>query len=356
MQNFIMKIEIENLHKTIVTNRWLWHLGFWLFYFFIRLRPYYNTVLFYDKLFLKYMLSAEILFLLTTYITIYLFNSLLPKKKHVLFFISGFITWLIYVIGDVHLKKYFLDSLPNFANYKKIDMFLDTFSYYIIFYIFIVLLKYFKNSFINQYNQNIIIKQQMQFELENLKAQISPHFLFNTMNNFYGLAVENSEKLPNLMIRLSNLLRYSLYETKHEKVPLENEILYLENYVELEKIRLEDNLNLLFRYDKSIAESFQIAPLLLITFVENAFKHSKNSLDPILLIEIIISIEANGNLNMSIKNSYNRNVDTDLSSKKGIGLENVKKRLEAIYQNDKYNLTIFQDDSFFTIKLFLNLN
>ncbi len=82
----------------------------------------------------------------------------------------------------------------------------------------------------------------MHFELENLKSQISPHFLFNTMNNFYGLAVDNSNKLPNLMIRLSDLLRYSLYETKQEKVPLENEIKYLENYIELEKIRLEEKL------------------------------------------------------------------------------------------------------------------
>jgi two-component system, LytTR family, sensor kinase len=196
---------ILNSTLILVSNRWLWHCCFWVFYFFIRIRPYYNTILFYDDLFLKYMLSAELLFFATTYATLFLFNQLVPRRKTVAFLMLGLSVWIVYVLGDVHLKKFYLGLMPNFANYNKWNMFLDSIAYYIFFFLFIVLLKYFKNNFIEQYNQSQLVKQQIQFELANLKSQIAPHFLFNTMNNFYGLAVEKSSKLPDLMIRLSDL-------------------------------------------------------------------------------------------------------------------------------------------------------
>lgn len=351
-----MKTQNFNLNKILVENRWLWHVGFWLFYFFIRLRPYYNTFLFYDKLFLKYMLFAEILFFVTTYFTLFLFNKLIPKKKFVIFFGFGLLAWIFYVIGDVFLKKNILGAMPNFSNYNKFDMFLDSFSYYILFYFFIILLKYFKNNFIFQYNQNQVIQQQMYFELENLKSQISPHFLFNTMNNFYGLAVDNSKKLPDLMIRLSDLLRYSLYETKQEKVPLENEIKYLENYIELEKIRLENNLNIEFNTNNKNYKKFQIAPLLLITFLENAFKHAKSTQNESIMIHILFDISNDGILTFKIKNNFNSNSENNFVSTNGIGLENVKKRLEVIYPNENHNLKIEKDERFYFVELILNLN
>ena len=351
-----MKIENFNVNKFLVENRWFWHFGFWLFYSFIRFRLYYKTVMFYDNIFLKYMLSVEVLFLLTTYLTLFLFNFFIPRKKPFLFFILGFISWIFYLVGDVFLKSTILGSLPDFVNYEIKDMFLDSFSSCMLFYFLIILLKYFKNNFIYQFNQNLIVEQQLKFELENLKAQISPHFLFNTMNNFYGLAVDNSIKLPNLMIRLSDLLRYSLYETKQEKVPLENEIKYLENYIELEKIRLEDNLQLEFVINNKNFENFQIAPLLLITFLENAFKHSKKIHEESIIIQIFIDVSNDGILNFKIKNNYNPNSENNLISNKGIGLDNVKKRLEVIYPNKNYSLLIEYDKKFYNVELILNLN
>jgi two-component system, LytTR family, sensor histidine kinase LytS len=350
-----MKFERFNSNAFLVENRWFWHVGFWLFYFIIRLRPYYNTVLFFDNLFLKYMLCVEILFIFTIYITLFLYNILIPMKKLFLFFGLGLLCWILYVVGDGFIKKNILGKLPNFSNYTRLDMFLDSISYYILFYFFLLLLKYFKDNYINQYNQNLVIKQQMAFELENLKAQISPHFLFNTMNNFYGLAVDNSKKLPSLMIQLSDLLRYSLYETKQEKVLLENEIKYLENYIELEKIRLEENLRLEFNVNNLHFEKYQIAPLLLITFLENAFKHSKNIHDEALFIQIKIDVTELGILNFLVKNNYNPNTENTIVSKKGIGLYNVKKRLDVIYPNSKHNLKIYNDAVFFTVELEINL-
>ena len=115
-------------------------------------------------------------------------------------------------------------------------------------------------------------QHEKEAELKLLKAQLNPHFLFNTLNNLYGLSVLKSDKLPGLMLKLSELLRYSLYETKETLVPLEKEIQYLENYISLEKIRLEDTTTIQFTQSGNFV-SQEIAPMLFIVFVENAFKH-----------------------------------------------------------------------------------
>ena len=345
-----------DLNKILIENRILWHFGFWIFYFFIRLRPYYITVLFYDVLFLKYMLLLEILFFITTYITLFLYNKLVPKNKFLLFFVLGFLVWILFVFCDINLKKTVLSSMPNIANYNKLDMFLDSFAYYILFYFFIILLKYFKQNFIQQIIQNQQREQRIQFELENLKSQIAPHFLFNTMNNFYGLAVEKSNILPDLMIRLSDLLRYSLYETKQEKVALESEIKYIENYIALEKIRLEDNLNLEIIINRENFNTYNIAPLLLINFVENAFKHSKNIQNQAVFIAIFVSVSQNGMMTFNIKNNFTTNFKNSLDSKNSIGLENVQKRLTAIYPNKNHDLKTTIENDIYEVTLKINLN
>ena len=350
-----MKTEKLNLNKTLAENRGLWHIGFWLFYFFIRLRPYYITVLFYDKLYLKFMLLAEILFIISTYLTLFSYSILIAKKKYLVFFLSGFLIWIFFVIGQIFLKKEIMQTITEVTNEDFFEQFLDQISYYFLFYLVIVLLKYFKQNFIFHYIQNQQKQQQMHFELENLKAQISPHFLFNTMNNFYGLAVDNSKKLPDLMIRLSDLLRYSLYETKNDKVTLDSEVKYLENYIELEKIRLEDNLEIKFTVDRTNFEKFNIAPLLLITFLENAFKHSKNSYNEAIIINVSIAISSNGILTFKVENNFQLKSEKSMVFEKGIGLENVKKRLAVIYPNENHSLLIKNDGKKYDVELVLNL-
>lgn len=109
-------------------------------------------------------------------------------------------------------------------------------------------------------------------ELKLLKGQLNPHFLFNTLNNLYGLSVIKSDKLPNLMLKLSDLLRYSLYDTQDSLVPLDKEIQYIENYISLEKIRLEDKVTIRFTKSGDFT-NYTIAPMLFIVFIENVFKH-----------------------------------------------------------------------------------
>ncbi len=194
-------------------------------------------------------------------------------------------------------------------------------------------------------------------ELKLLKAQLNPHFLFNTLNNLYGLSVVSSDKLPGLMLKLSDLLRYSLYDTKERLVPLQKEIQYLQNYISLERIRLEDKINIELNINGEIA-NLDIAPMLLIVFVENAFKHLGVSQKG--ESRVVVDLQINNDklifncLNTVDKLGVDRS-DPDLEKgKSGIGLENVKKRLSLIYP-DAHTLKLKMNEEEYIAKLTLKL-
>ncbi len=199
-------------------------------------------------------------------------------------------------------------------------------------------------------------QQEKDAELKLLKAQLNPHFLFNTLNNLYGLSVVKSDKLPNLMLKLSDLLRYSLYETKETYVPLEKEITYLENYMSLEKIRLEDTIDIQFEISGDLS-SKKIAPMLLLVFVENAFKHLSVSKDK--KSKVIVSLhEENNKLIFKCDNTIDTtglNLDNIEKGKSGIGLQNVKKRLAIMYP-EKHQLTINNSANEYRVLLTLALH
>ena len=346
-----MKTEKFNISKILIENRWVWHDCFWIFYVLYIFRNYYVTVLYYMN-YLDFMLISDLFFVVFVYSTLFLYKQMVAKKKYFVFLFTGTLLWVSFVVLRSSLMKV---MVPDVANSKLDDIILTNLPIYFLFYIFVVVFKYLKDNFIVQYHQNQQQKLQMHFELENLKAQISPHFLFNTMNNFYGLAVENSKKLPDLMIRLSDLLRYSLYETQQEKVPLQDEIDYLKNYIELEKIRLESNLDIEFNVDVQDAGKYRIAPLLFIIFIENAFKHARNIVNEPVFIAINIAVSENGILNFAVKNNYNANAQNSFAAEKGIGLENVKKRLNVIYPDEKHVLSINQEQKFYNVALTIDL-
>lgn len=198
-------------------------------------------------------------------------------------------------------------------------------------------------------------QQEKEAELKLLKAQLNPHFLFNTLNNLYGLSVVKSDKLPSLMLQLSDLLRYSLYETKEIFVPLAKEISYLENYISLERIRLETQTEISFLVKGNTAGK-QIAPMLLIVFVENAFKHLGTAEHKKSSVTIVIEVIDNS-LKFMCKNSYDISTlaEEDLEKgKSGIGLVNAKKRLALIYP-ETHNLSIKKDNGFFLVDVTLAL-
>ena len=185
-------------------------------------------------------------------------------------------------------------------------------------------------------------------ELELLKTQINPHFFFNTLNNLYSLTVKHSDKAPEVILKLSEMMRYTIYEGKKEFVPLREEVTYLENYIELHKIRYQKKVNIEFSH--SIEQEVKVAPLLFIILLENALKHGVESLTDSAYVKIDLS-SSNRHIRFSIENNYE---PLEINESKGIGLENLKRRLELIYPKT-HELNIHKTASTFAVDLKISL-
>lgn len=229
----------------------------------------------------------------------------------------------------------------------EIGLFLNMFGILTLAMSFASALKLARDSYLRR-------QQDQEAELKLLKAQLNPHFLFNTLNNLYGLSVVKSDKLPELMLKLSDLLRYSLYDTKESLVPLEKEITYLDNYISLEKIRLEDKASIEFTKSGNLSNK-KIAPMLLIVFVENAFKHLQSGKDE--KSKVLVSIEGKADcIYFTCKNSIDPMESKSTKIKiepGGIGLQNAKKRLNLQYA-EKHTLNIIQSDDNYIVELKLD--
>jgi len=189
--------------------------------------------------------------------------------------------------------------------------------------------------------------ENLNTELKFLKSQINPHFLFNALNNIYAMSMMNSKDAPKMILKLSDILRYNLYDGIQERVPLEKEIRYIENYVSFQKLKDDKIENINMDFD-NVDGNIMIAPLILIPFVENSFKHSK--IEDIANGWINIDLKTVGEkIVFSVTNSVPK-IDFKKDTSKGIGLENVKRRLELIYPN-KYDLHINEVENQFSVKL-----
>lgn len=182
-------------------------------------------------------------------------------------------------------------------------------------------------------------------ELNFLKAQTNPHFLFNTLNNLYGLARKQDENTAPAIMKLANLMRYILYECQSEYIPISQEIEIIQAYIELEKLRYDDSLQVHFHQEIDDMQH-AIAPLILLPFVENAFKHGAGENRFGTQINIKLQV-AKGNLAFSITNS----IDQELKEvNEGVGLENVKRQLDLIY-GENYNLELGSSETEFQVRL-----
>ncbi|OZI09715.1 hypothetical protein BWI93_02290 [Siphonobacter sp. BAB-5385] len=237
-----------------------------------------------------------------------------------------------------------INTLPSFLN---LVIFITPFTALSI--LVGMFVKHIRTAITLQLKDAQVSAEQSQSELQLLQSQLSPHFLFNTLNNLYGLSLTDHEKVPPLLLKLSDLLRYSVYETKVLWVPLVDELSYLDNYIAFEKIRLGDRLNLRVQWESIHDPSVQIAPMLLIVFVENAFKHSKNTVESKITIEIELKRWADSIL-FSVRNSYEKLEAQTLNKNSGLGLENARKRLELLYPGE-HTLTINAQPTFYQVLL-----
>lgn len=334
----------------------------------------------------KKNLSAwGLLFQVVLVVVVYIFYSLRRVKGHVEadFDFSGMVFYLNYVLGAMTINFWLL---PQFLYKKKYFLFTVLTLVVIAVMIFIeegVIEHIFYpttrglrfSSIMNnltsilptvvilvgfKFAWDVLLKQKelehlktvvKESELQFLKTQINPHFLFNNLNNLYSYALEGSPKTPEIILELSSVLRYMLYECQEEKVLLFKEVEQLENFINLSRMQIEGRGKIFFS-KSNIQNEYYIAPLIFSVFIENAIKHSSSSQDS--EIEIHVHLELVGNtLHFICTNTYNDYSNTNQLDK-GIGLENVRKRLELLYP-DKFNLQINRTDNLYEVKLNIEL-
>jgi two-component system, LytTR family, sensor histidine kinase LytS len=369
----------DNIIPKILNRRWMWHAAFWGVYFGVSLPSDIRMALTIpetlaqskeatalgisitaDQILLATSFTSFTIIVFTYFIVLFLYPTFFVKQRYLSYITWGIICSLLLNVLIIKFD-FWIGAIWNSGDW--LGDYLGDLSLFALFLFLVTMCKFFKDSLIQQQLDNQRFREAKQAELDNLKAQLSPHFLFNTLNNFYGLAVINSKQLPDLMLRLSDLMRYSLYETHLQTVPISDEIKYLKNYIELEKIRLEDSFQLDFNINNGKEKELfnpEIAPLILIVFVENAFKHARNLQNEPIKITIELRELADNWLEFSVENNYltmPKSIAQINNTKKssGLGLENVKRRLEALYPADLHSLTINDDGQFFKINLKIKL-
>jgi two-component system, LytTR family, sensor kinase len=205
--------------------------------------------------------------------------------------------------------------------------------------------EWFRNEKIKKEMEN----EKLTAELAFLKSQVNPHFLFNILNNICSLARKKSDDTENAIIKLSQIMRYMLYESKDEKVSLEKEIEYLQNYIELQRMRLSDNVGIRFTIEGR-PDLMMIEPMLLIPFVENAFKHGVSYLE-----ECAINIQLKINpdeLVFKVENPVIKKGSGEIPTESGTGLKNVLRRLELLYHG-KHEITIDENKMKYMVNLII---
>jgi sensor histidine kinase YesM len=284
---------------------------------------------------------------------------LLPKlgnRKRILFYII-FLAAVIILFSWINYSFFDNWSAKLLPDYFFISYF--TFKEVILFFsVYIVITSLLKLSkswfFVSQLQKELLEKekQKTEAELKALKAQINPHFFFNTLNSIYSMSLDKDERLPATILQLSEIMRYFLYESKDNFVPLEKELAVVDSYIALQRIRSGEQLKIEIKREGNVTDQ-KIAPLILIIFLENAFKHGAKGDSENTFIRSAIRTEK-GKLIFIVENNKGYVDEIENGRHSGLGLENVKRQLELLYPS-KHLLSIKDKQDLFYVRLELNL-
>ncbi|OCX53722.1 hypothetical protein BEL04_05370 [Mucilaginibacter sp. PPCGB 2223] len=251
------------------------------------------------------------------------------------------------LFADLLLTRYML----GFPNADFLEMMYGYLTFFACGMIAGILLKLISFSMQKELSEARAKAEQKESELGLLQAQLSPHFLFNVLNNLYGISIAEHERVPPLLLKLSALLRYSVYGAKKIWVPLKDELEYLENFITFEQIRISDRLTLQKELPVVSDPNIQIAPMVLIIFVENAFKHAKGTTERQIYITISLKL-TDRLIILEVSNSFQHQVPpNELEDEdSGLGLTNTTRRLNLLYGDD-HRLTQYSQDDRYYVKL-----
>lgn len=333
----VMKLEFKNYLKKLVSSYFVKQFLFCGAYFFLLILDDIFDGDFDKMIFIRTISLFIFGILFISFNLIVLVPLFLKQGKSLLFFTL--------LIGSILLYSFIVVfiAVTTFGEEALHDGFWGTYSYIVVQFVVLIVISmfYHYNHEYNQANKKIyhlqaIQKEQKEAELLALKSQINPHFLFNTLNNIYSYSFTNKPNTSELILKLSELTSYVLYDSDKETVSLSSEIDFINNYIELERIRLDDKVQVdfdIFECDGDI----QIAPLLFIPLVENIFNHGLHNQSKRDFARISL-IAKNGIITFTTENTFSETLD-DSKKQGGIGLKNLRKRLELIYPDSDFKIT-----------------
>ena len=324
------------------------HSLFWLVYFFlnvIRWGSYTHEYLYAIK---ANLVEFPLHIILAYFNLYYLIPKLLPTK-----YIIYVLSVLLSIVVIVSLRMLLIQTLDIWPEANLIH----TFSYQDIWELgigeiyvlgFITMVKLLLDWGRSHKRTRELEKRNFQTELNFLKSQIQPHFFFNTLNNLYALTLEKSDRAPDTVLKLSELMSYVIYEGKQQKVPLSKEINYIENFLDLERLRFGERLKVNFKKEGT-TNGMSIAPLILISFIENSFKHGVHPSSQTINIDILLKV-VDSSLLFIVENDKPPIPVNGTNNLEGIGIKNSRRRLDLIYSKD-YKLDILENENKYKVAL-----
>ena len=327
------------------------HILFWLFtvLFYAYTRRYLIGKAGWNQFSIDVFIRNGLLAIIV-YINLFKGLSLLKTKKYIAFVLLQIALLAFYTVAKNFHDAYFNAYITK--SREKTSLWLYTYYNFssALFYLGFTLALQFSKEWFNQRDHFQRLKiENLNSEIKYLKAQVNPHFLFNSLNTLYVQIDETNKDARKTLEKISGMLRYQLYECNNEKISIEKELAYIENYIDLQRLRKEKSFDINFKCDESV-RNFEIAPLLFIPFIENAFKYGVNA-EETSVINIRINILSN-NLQMLVENNKVKFANT-LVERNRPGIANTKNRLQHLYAG-KHELIIKDDNKFF-VSLFLNM-
>ena len=355
----LLLMNIKDRLYHIFTIRWIQHLSFWSVFLLMELARFIDLEA--DRILKELLFEGTQLFFIV-FLVYFNLRILIPRYWNTGKY-SKYITSIIVMeIITISLLSLILYNFPETAFKRFISLnpwkmvMMNSFKTNI--FVLSSSLFHFVKEWIALKDENLRYtenaQKQLAAELSILKAQVNPHFLFNTLNNIYSMSLYDSNKTPEMILKLSQLLSYMLYECKDEEVNLEKEIQFIKNYIDLESVRVEDiahiNLNI-----NGEDPGHKVPPLLFIPLIENAFKHGISTEQSTSKININLEISSDKidlEINTPIDHSIEENKNNELG---GLGIKNVKKRLDLLFP-EHHTFQISKDNSLYTTKLSLLLS
>jgi LytS/YehU family sensor histidine kinase len=246
-------------------------------------------------------------------------------------------TYVFHTLPPVLFSKLYLNSVVNI--FIWVELF--------------IIGKMIADRIYNQQQMALLEKERVKHELDFLKAQINPHALFNSLNSIYGHIDKSNQTARNILLKFSDLLRYQLYDCSEDKISIEKEIEYIRNYISFQQIRKDENLVVNVQIDPG-SEQHTIAPLLLVILIENAFKFVSSFADKENVISIRLTVSGNQFIFTICNTTEHRQALSSLLNHSGIGIVNLKRRLELLYP-DKYEIDFKQEADRYRATLKLEL-